>query len=98
MVEKSPGLKKVGSKRRLLSDRRESKSVRAMHRKNSKPEPLVVSLSTLAEQLDANRSSVRRWLKEADIQPIAVGQGSKGAIRYRWPDVREWLESRQYVE
>ena len=69
-----------------------------MRRKNSKPDPLVVSLKTLAEQLDANRSSVRRWLKEADIQPIAIGQGRKGAIRYRWPDVREWLESRQYVE
>ena len=69
-----------------------------MRRKTSKSEPLIVSLSTLAQKMDANRSSVRRWLKEADIQPIAVGQGRKGAIRYRWPDVREWLESRQYVE
>ena len=69
-----------------------------MHRKSSKTEPLAVSLKTLAEQLDANRSSVRRWLKEANIQPIAIGLGRKGAIRYRWPDVREWLESRQYVE
>ena len=69
-----------------------------MPRKTSEPAPLVVSLKTLAEQLDANRSSVRRWLKEADIQPIIIGQGRNGAIRYRWSDVREWLKSRQYVE
>ena len=69
-----------------------------MNREKTKSDPLVVSLKTLAEQLDANRSSVRRWLKEANIQPIAIGLRRKGAIRYRWPEVREWLESRQYVE
>ncbi len=34
--------------------------------------PLAVSLKTLALRLDAHRSSVRRWLREAGIQPIAV--------------------------
>jgi len=59
---------------------------------------LVVSVKTLAEKLDAARSSVRRWLDEAGIRPISIGRGKKGAIRYRWRDVQEWLESRQYVE
>ncbi len=58
----------------------------------------TVSLQTVAELLDASRSSARRWLKEAGIRPIAVGRGAKGAIRYKWPDVQEWLESRQYAE
>jgi hypothetical protein len=61
-------------------------------------EPLAISLKTLAEQLDTTRSSVRRWLREAGIRPIAIGRGRKGAIRYRWSDVRDWLESRAYVD
>ena len=61
-------------------------------------EPLAISLRTLAEQLDTTRSSVRRWLSEAGIRPIAIGRGRKGAIRYRWSDVRDWLESRSLVE
>ena len=69
-----------------------------MNREKSKRAPLVVSIKTLAEQLDATRSSVRRWLDEADIHPVSIGRGRKGAIRYRWRDVQEWLESRQYVE
>ena len=48
--------------------------------------------------LDAGRSSVRRWLKDAGIQPIAMGDGPKSAIRYRWQDVEAWLASRNAVE
>ena len=58
----------------------------------------VVSLKSVARLLDANRSSARRWLKEAGIRPIALGRGSRGAIRYRWSDVKKWLKSRQYVD
>jgi len=47
---------------------------------------------------DTTRTSARRWLKEAGIQPIAIGRGRTGAIRYRWPDIVAWLESRQHVE
>lgn len=61
-------------------------------------EPLAISLKTLAEQLDTTRSSVRRWLREAGIRPIAIGSGRKGAIRYRWSDVQAWLDSRVYVD
>ena len=61
------------------------------------PEPLAVSLKTLAFMLDASRSSVRRWLEEAGIQPIAMSNGQKGAIRYRWLEVKAWLNSRQPV-
>jgi hypothetical protein len=65
----------------------------------SPPEELrTVSLKTVAELLDTTRTSARRWLKEAGVQPIAVGRGRKGAIRYRWQDVAAWLESRQYVD
>jgi hypothetical protein len=60
--------------------------------------PLTVSLRTLARMLDAGRSSVRRWLKQAGVQPIAMSDGPKSAIRYRWQDVKAWLESREHVE
>ncbi len=60
--------------------------------------PLTVSLKTLALRLDAHRSSVRRWLREAGIQPIAISDHKNGAIRYRWADVEAWLASREYVD
>jgi hypothetical protein len=63
-----------------------------------KSQRLTVSLKTLSNMLDAHRSSVRRWLKEAGIKPIAIGHGRNSAIRYRWRDVNEWLESLKYVE
>ena len=59
---------------------------------------LTVSLKTLADLLDADRSSVRRWLAEASIKPVVLGRGRNGAIRYRWRDVEAWLDSRETVE
>ena len=56
-------------------------------------EPLAVSLKTVAELVDAHRSTVRRWLREAGIKPIALGRGRNGGIRYRWGDIQNWLES-----
>jgi hypothetical protein len=61
-------------------------------------ERITVSLKTLASLLDAHRSSVRRWLREAGIHPIVLGRGCNGAIRYRWEEVEEWLASRTSVE
>jgi transposase len=59
---------------------------------------LTVSLKTLAQMLDAHRSSVRRWLQQAGIRPIVLGKGRSGAIRYKWRDVQEWIESREHTE
>jgi hypothetical protein len=56
---------------------------------------LTVSLKTLAAMLDAHRSSVRRWLNDAGINPIVVGRGRNAAIRYRWRDIEHWLETRE---
>ena len=63
--------------------------------KNNNPERFVVSLNTLANMLDAHRSSVRRWLHEAGIKPIVLGRGRNGAIRYHWHDIECWLSSRE---
>ena len=65
---------------------------------NIENERLVVSLRTLADMLDAHRSSVRRWLHDAGIRPIVLGRGRNGAIRYRWCDIRDWLEAKEYTE
>jgi phage terminase Nu1 subunit (DNA packaging protein) len=62
------------------------------------PERLTVSIKKLSELLDAHRSSVRRWLSEAGVRPVALGRGRNGAIRYRWSDVQNWLRSREYVQ
>jgi len=59
---------------------------------------LTVSLKTLSGLLDAHRSSVRRWLKEAGIKPLAIGRGKNGAIRYRWTDIESWLNSQNYID
>ena len=57
----------------------------------------LVSLKTLAEMWDADRSTVRRWLKAADIEPVAIGRGRNGAIRYRWHEIEGWLDSLEHV-
>jgi hypothetical protein len=62
------------------------------------PRPVTVSLRTLARMLDTGRTSVRRWLTQAGIQPIAMNDGPRCAIRYKWKDVEGWLESREYVD
>lgn len=59
---------------------------------------MTVSLKTLAKMLDAHRSSIRRWLQQAGIRPIVLGRGRSGAIRYKWRDVQEWIESREHTE
>jgi hypothetical protein len=58
----------------------------------------AVSLKAIADLLDTTRSSARRWLREAGVQPISLGRGAKGAIRYRWSEVEAWLKTRSYVE
>ena len=73
-------------------------SKNASDMKFPKGERLAVSLKTLATQLDTTRTSVRRWLSEAGIRPIAIGRGPNGAIRYRWRDVEAWIDSLEHVE
>jgi len=58
----------------------------------------TLSLKSIAELLDTTRTSARRWLKEAGIKPISLGQGANGAIRYKWKDIELWLRSREHVE
>ena len=59
---------------------------------------LTVSLKTLAQMLDAHRSSVRRWLQQDGIRPVVLGRGRNGAIRYKWRDVQQWISSRKYTD
>ena len=60
--------------------------------------PLTISLKTLALRLDAHRTSVRRWLREAGIRPIAMCDAQNSAIRYRWADIERWLAKRDAVD
>lgn len=57
----------------------------------------LVSLKALAQMLDTTRTSARRWLQQAGVQPVAIGRGRNGAIRYRWRDVQVWLDALQPV-
>lgn len=58
----------------------------------------LVSLQTLAGLTDAHATTVRRWLRDAGIQPVVVGRGRSGAIRYRWRDIHDWLETLEQTE
>jgi uncharacterized protein YggL (DUF469 family) len=58
----------------------------------------VVSLKSIAKLVDAHRASVRRWLNEEDIRPVAMGRARNGAIRYRWGDIERWLKQRKEVD
>ena len=57
----------------------------------------MVSLKKLAKRFDADRSTVRRWLDEAGVEAIAMGNGPRSAIRYRLADVEQWLKKRPTV-
>lgn len=74
------------------------KPVSIQQRELSDATPLTVSLRTLALRLDAHRSSVRRWLREAGVRPISMSDAENGAIRYRWADIEQWLASRETVD
>ena len=65
---------------------------------NTKPQKMAVSLKTLAAMLDAHRTSVRRWLADAGIRPVSIGNGKNGAIRYRWDEVQQWLDGLDHVD
>ena len=65
---------------------------------NEKPPRLTISLKTLSELLDANRVSVRRWLSDAGINPVVMGRGRNGAIRYRWREIEDWLDGLESVD
>jgi len=62
------------------------------------PQRVLVSPKTLAEMLDVHASTVRRWLDEAGICPVTLGVGSRRSVRYRWDEVKAWLESRPDAE
>ena len=65
----------------------------------ARDEWLTVSLKTLARQLHAHRSSVRRWLLVGGIHPIIPADGRKRAIRYHWPLSRPdvtWPRTRRH--
>ena len=64
----------------------------------SERELRLVSLKTISTLVDAHRSTVRRWLTQASIRPIVLGQGRNGAIRYHWRDIERWLTSRAEVD
>jgi hypothetical protein len=51
---------------------------------------LTVSLKTLAQLLDAHRGSVRRWLRDAGIHPVALGRGRNSAMPMVLIDGKPW--------
>lgn len=64
---------------------------------NSPGLPKFVSLKTIAKTLDVHRTTVRRWLKDAGIQPIGFGDGMRGAIRYESTEIAAWIQSKERV-
>jgi len=75
-----------------------SKHMTTITANESEALPKYVCLKRVAALVDAHRSSVRRWLTEAGVQPVAFGSGKKGAIRYRGNDVQAWLDGLKEVE
>jgi len=65
---------------------------------HEEPTPLqYTSLKDLSVRLSADRSTVRRWLKDAGVEAFAMGNGPRSAIRYRLSDVERWLSGRPTV-
>ncbi len=53
--------------------------------------PMLVTLKRVADLCDCHRTTVRRQLGEAGIQPVALTHGPKGTIRYVWAEIEQWL-------
>jgi excisionase family DNA binding protein len=66
--------------------------------RTQQPQRVLVSPKTLAEMLDVHASTVRRWLDEAGIRPVIPGGGPRRSIRYRWDEVKVWLEALEQTE
>jgi hypothetical protein len=63
----------------------------------TEPERRFISLRSLAVQLDADRNSVRRWLKQAGIAALVCGNGRNAALRYDAAEVEAWMRERKTV-
>jgi hypothetical protein len=55
----------------------------------------MLSLRTLALDWDVNRSTVRRLLSLAGIEPVVLGRGKNSSIRYPADEVDAYLKSRR---
>ena len=58
----------------------------------------LISLKSIAALVDAHRASVRRWLDDEGIRPVAMSRTRNSAIRYRRSDIERWLREREEVE
>jgi hypothetical protein len=57
----------------------------------------MVSLAELERELAASRTAIRRWLREAGIPALVMGNGRNASIRYRAGDVEKWIASRETI-
>lgn len=64
---------------------------------HNSPDRRLVSLKTVAQMVDAHRSTVRRWLEEDGVEPVSMSHGRNGAIRYRMMDIEAWIATRDSV-
>jgi hypothetical protein len=55
----------------------------------------LISLKTIAEAWDVDRSTARRLLRAAGVTPVVLGRGRNGSIRYRRDEVEQWILSRR---
>ena len=61
---------------------------------NDQGHPQLTSLASLAARLDADRTALRRLLRDAGVRPVILGHGKNATIRYLQRDVDEWLKTR----
>lgn len=57
----------------------------------------LIALKTLAQQLDADPSTVRRWLRASGIRPVVMSDGPKPAIRFKAAEIDAWLAARESI-
>lgn len=49
----------------------------------------LLTTDQVAERLQISRKTVRKWRYEGSLPAVKVG---RRLVRYRWPQVLEWLE------
>src|SRR3978361_1020853 len=79
-----------GSRRKTMA-----KQLDKSTKQSETKEQHLVSLKKISADWEVDRATARRLLRDAGIQPLILGNGRNGSIRYALAEIQAWLQSRE---
>lgn len=53
----------------------------------------LITADEVMKILKISRATLNRWVKAGKIQALKLGEGKKGAVRFRLRDIEEFVEN-----